>query len=127
MARRDSGGRRSEPAALSMRAGDVVWIDFGIPVGSEPGYKRPAVVVSADLVLDQRPRTVHAVPLTTNVVRNMPTDVAVATVGLDRPSVAQTHLCAVVSVDRIDSEPVGNIGAAALAQVRSILADLLDL
>ena len=28
--------------------GEVWWIDFGEPVGSEPAYLRPALVVSSD-------------------------------------------------------------------------------
>ena len=28
-----------------MIRGEIWWLDFGIPYGSEPGYRRPAVVV----------------------------------------------------------------------------------
>lgn len=28
--------------------GEVWWTDFGRPVGSEPGYERPALIVSSD-------------------------------------------------------------------------------
>ena len=28
--------------------GEVWWIDFGEPVGSEPAYLRPALIVSSD-------------------------------------------------------------------------------
>jgi mRNA interferase MazF len=110
-----------------VRAGDLVRVDFGVPVGSEPGFARPAVVVTADLVLEARPRTVHVVPVTSNVARGLPTEVPVAAPGLDRPSSAQCHLCTVVSVERIVGDLHGNVGTVSLAQVRSVLADLLDL
>ncbi len=110
-----------------MRAGDVVRIDFGVPAGSEPGFVRPAVVVTADLVLRARPRTVHVVPITSNVGRGLPTEVPVLAGGLDLPSVAQCHLCTVVSTERIVEDELGAIGPSALAQVRSLLADLLDI
>jgi mRNA interferase MazF len=29
--------------------GDVFWIDFGVPIGSEPGFRHPAVVVSNNM------------------------------------------------------------------------------
>jgi len=47
--------------------------------------------------------------------------------GLDRPSAAQCHLCTVVSTNRITAADRGTIGAASLAQVRSVLGDLLDI
>jgi mRNA-degrading endonuclease toxin of MazEF toxin-antitoxin module len=110
-----------------MRAGDVFRVDFGVPLGGEPGFARPAVVVTAQLVLAARPRTLHVVPLTGNTTRSLPTEVTVSAAGLDRPSAAQCHLCTVVSAQRIDTDaPLGNIGAAALAEVRAILGELLD-
>ena len=110
-----------------MRAGDVVRVDFGVPAGSEPGFVRPAVVVTADAVLAHRPRTVHVAPVTSNAGRRFPTDVCVSAEGLEMDSVAQCHLCTVISVDRIVEHAYGPIGAVGLAQVRAVLADLLDI
>ncbi|MEX0790499.1 MAG: type II toxin-antitoxin system PemK/MazF family toxin, partial [Actinomycetota bacterium] len=31
-----------------MNRGELWWVDFGEPAGSEPGYRRPAAVVSSD-------------------------------------------------------------------------------
>ncbi|MFN0026786.1 MAG: type II toxin-antitoxin system PemK/MazF family toxin [Acidimicrobiales bacterium] len=110
-----------------MRAGDLVRVDFGVPVGSEPGFPRPAVVVTADAVLAHTPRTFHVVPVTSNVRRSLPTEVVVTASGLDGPSVAQCHLCAVIGVERILDQEYGNIGPAELAQIRAVLGDLLDI
>jgi len=110
-----------------MRAGDLVAVDFGVPAGSEPGFVRPAVVVTADFVLQGRPRTVHVVPVTGNLDRSLPTEVRLDAPGLDKPSAAQCHLCTVVSVERIAAGRHGGVGAEALTQIRSVLADLLDL
>lgn len=110
-----------------MQAGDVAEVDFGEPAGSEPGFVRPAIVVTADLVLEGGPRTIHVVPITSNTSRSLPTEIPVTATGLDRPSAAQCHLCTVVSTNRINSTDRGNIGPAALAQVRSVLGDLLDI
>lgn len=110
-----------------MRAGDVVWVDFGIPAGSEPGFARPAVVVSADLVLAPGPRTIHVVPLTSNVTRSLPTEVVVSTPELDQAWAAQCHLCTVVSTSRLQERAAGNVGAASLSAIRSVLGDLFDI
>ena len=37
-----------------MRAGDVVRCDFGTPARGEPGFVRPAIVVTSDEVLEFR-------------------------------------------------------------------------
>ena len=109
-----------------MLAGDVVSVDFGIPQGSEPGFQRPAVVMTANVVLQQEPRTVHVVPLTTNIGRRLPTEVSVDVDGL-LPSAAQCHLLTVVSSSRIEPPTVGTVGAAVLVQIREVIVDLLDL
>ncbi|MHB8663393.1 MAG: type II toxin-antitoxin system PemK/MazF family toxin [Acidimicrobiales bacterium] len=127
MSRNEPGSRWARRRSATMRAGDVVEVDFGVPAGSEPGFVRPAVVVTAELVLEGRPRTIHVVPITSNTSRSLPTEVSVSATGLDEPSAAQCHLCAVVSMERIVSADGGAIGPAALAQVRSVLGDLLDI
>ncbi len=111
---------------VPVQAGDVVGVDFGVPRGSEPGFVRPAVVVTANLILQARPRTIHVVPVTSNVSRSLPTEIIVSSTGLDHPSVAQCHLCTVVSTERLMDEDRGNIGGAALAAIRAVLGDLLD-
>lgn len=47
-----------------MLRGEVWWVDFGQPFGSEPGFRRPAVVVQADSFNRSRLGTVLLVPLT---------------------------------------------------------------
>lgn len=48
-----------------MRAGDVVQIDFGTPARGEPGFIRPAVVVTSNDVLEFGQAAVVVVPCTT--------------------------------------------------------------
>jgi mRNA interferase MazF len=113
-----------------VRAGDVVWVDFGVPEGSEPGFRRPAIVVTADNVLVSSPRTLRVVPLTSNVDRRLPSEVRLPPIdGLGRASAAHVHNTTLVSRGRIDavSGPITNVGPAVLAQLRSVLADLLDI
>ena len=111
-----------------MRAGDIRRVDFGEPIGSEPGLVRPALLVTSDTVLERNPRTVHVVPITSNVLRALPTDVLLDQTGLPNQSAAQVHLCTVISTTRIiTNNTEGNVGPTALAQIRSVLADLLDI
>ncbi len=47
--------------------GDVCWADMSAPVGSEPGFRRPVVVVQGDAFNRSRIATVVCVPLTSNL------------------------------------------------------------
>ncbi|MDR1114427.1 MAG: type II toxin-antitoxin system PemK/MazF family toxin [Candidatus Margulisbacteria bacterium] len=50
-----------------MMRGEIWWVDFGLPFGSEPGFKRPAVIIQADAFNQSKINTVIIVPLTTNL------------------------------------------------------------
>lgn len=110
------------PRATSpMRSGDVVRCDFGTPARGEPGFIRPAIVVTSDDVLEFRQHAIVVVPCTTTR-RGWLSEVDIGGFG-----VAQSHLPTTVSVDRV-IEPTGaNIGPVALRQVRELIADLLEL
>jgi mRNA interferase MazF len=47
--------------------GEVWWADVPPPVGSEPGFRRPVVVVQGDALNRSRIATVVCVPLTSNL------------------------------------------------------------
>ena len=71
--------------------GDVWWADLGDPSGSEPGFRRPVVVVQCDAFNRSRIATVVCVPLTTNLRwADAPGNVLLqaATTGLPKDSVA---------------------------------------
>lgn len=52
---------------MVIERGEVWWADLGEPDGSEPGYRRPVVVVQSDAFNRSRLRTVIAVVLMTNL------------------------------------------------------------
>jgi mRNA interferase MazF len=111
-----------------LSSGDVVDIDLGAPEGNEAGLRRPAIVVTAQRVLDEGPSVVLVVPLT-STLRGYDAEVVVepdADNGLDGPSAAQCQHLRAVSAGRILAGR-GNVGATALAQVRDTVALLLDL
>ncbi len=51
-----------------MTRGELWWTDFGIPFGSEPGFRRPVLIVQDDAYTQSRFNTVVVVPLTTNLL-----------------------------------------------------------
>lgn len=50
-----------------MVRGEVWWASLPDPLGSEPGFRRPVIVVQADEFNRSRIATVMAIPLTSNV------------------------------------------------------------
>ena len=51
-----------------MIRGELWWADFGMPFGSEPGYKCPVLVIQADSFNNSMINTIIVIPLTTNLL-----------------------------------------------------------
>lgn len=109
-------------------SGDVVDLELGMPEGREAGFRHPAVLVTAQRILDTSPSVVHVVPLTTTI-RRFHSEIVIAPDeinGLDDVSAAQCQHIRAVSPRRLLGVR-GNVGAAVLAQLRDTIAVILDL
>jgi mRNA interferase MazF len=109
--------------------GELWWADLGLPRGSEPGFRRPVVVVSSDAYNRSKIATVVCVTVTSNLaLADAPGNVALATGdgGLDRPSVV--NVTQVVTLDKADlAELIGKLEAAQLRAVEVGLRRVLRL
>ena len=106
-----------------MNFGDVVTVDFGSPIGSEAGFRRPAVVVTSDGFLRYRPTTIYVVPLT-STVRTFPSHIEIAADaanGLLMDSWAVVEQLRAVAVERC-SAPIGNVGPVISHQILDVIA-----
>jgi mRNA interferase MazF len=86
---------------MELARGDVWWADLPDPQGSEPGYRRPLLIVQNDLFNRSRLRTVLVVVLTGNLrLVDAPGNVLVPAKasGLPRDSVA--NVSQVITIDR---------------------------
>jgi mRNA interferase MazF len=52
---------------MVIERGEVWWADLGEPLGAEPGYRRPVIVIQADAFNRSRIETAIAVVLTSNL------------------------------------------------------------
>jgi mRNA interferase MazF len=91
----------------------------------------PAVIVTAQRVLEHSPRVLQVVPLTTTL-RGWTSEVTIpadAGSGLAATSAAQCQHVRAISIDRVveGADKPGNVGAIVLHQIRETLATLLDL
>jgi mRNA interferase MazF len=108
-------------------SGDIVDLDLGPPEGREAGFRHPAVVVTAQRILDGSPSVIQVVPLT-STLRRFHSEIVLDPDdenGLTGQSAAQCQHIRSVSPRRI-REVRGNAGTAALAQIRETIAVLLD-
>jgi mRNA interferase MazF len=86
---------------VGARRGEAWWVDLPAPTGSEPAYRRPAVVISDDRFNASRLNTITVVAVTSNLARaKNPGNVLLnhTACGLDRPSVV--NVTQVLTLDR---------------------------
>ena len=108
-------------------SGDIVNLDLGRPEGREAGYLHPAVVVTAQRILDVAPTVIQVVPLT-STLRGLHTEIVLEpdpTNGLEQPSAAQCQHVRAVSPARV-VDTLGNVGPLALTQIRETIAVIID-
>jgi len=101
--------------------GDVCWVDLGSPSGSQPGYRRPVVVVQSDAFNRSRIGTVVCVPLTSNLRwADAPGNVPLTAdlTGLPKDSVANVSQPVTLARDTL-TDPVGKVPDAKLQLVLS--------
>jgi mRNA interferase MazF len=103
--------------------GDIFWVDFDIPDGSGPGYRRPCVVIQNNLFNMSKINTVMVCIITSNLNLTMaPGNVLLkkSEGGLPKDSVVN-----VSQVMTLDKSGLGEkIGALGKARVKEILAGI---
>jgi len=107
--------------------GDVWWAELASPRGSEPGFRRPVVVVQGDSFNQSAIRTVVCVALTSNLKwAGSPGNVRLTAraTGLPRESVA--NVTQVVTLDREElTERTGRLTSPKLALLMAGLDTVL--
>src|SRR3546814_6795690 len=101
--------------------GEIWWADLGDPVGSEPGYRRPVLVVQCDRFNNSRIATVVCVTLTSNLrLANATGNVRLTArhTNLEKDSVA--NVSQLVTIDQpLLTDCVGHISRRALEDRKS--------
>jgi mRNA interferase MazF len=102
-----------------VQRGEIWWADLAEPRGSEPGFRRPLLIVQANAFNRSRLATTIGVALTSNLALvDAPGNVLVPkkASGLSRDSVA--NVSQVVTVDReVLTERIGTVSAELMRAV----------
>jgi mRNA interferase MazF len=112
-----------------MKRGQIWWTNLGPPRGSEPGYRRPAVIVSANEFNASAVQTVIVVFLTTNAARAKdPGNVWLTAKQTGLPQNCTLNVTQISTVDRrILYEFVGHLPDVVMARVDDGLRLVLGL
>jgi mRNA interferase MazF len=112
-----------------MKRGEIWWADLPAPVASEPGYRRPLIVVQIDEFNQSRINTVVVVVLTTNLqLAEAPGNVLLTAgqTGLPKDSVA--NVSQVLTVDKFFlTEKAGKVRKSDLQKIESGLRLVMGL
>ena len=108
---------------MVIQQGEIYWVELGEPVGSEPGYRHPHVVVQNNIFNQSRINTVVVCALTSNLKRaeapgNVLLDAGEA--NLPKPSVVNVSQIFTVDKSQLDEF----IGALSAARIRQIVAGI---
>ena len=108
------------------RRAEIWLVDFGTPIGHEQGFRRPAVVVSADRMNASRAGLVIVVPVT-RTRRGLPSHIELDPGdGLRETSYAKAEDVKSVSVQRLVHR-LGQVPADRMQRLSSVLRLLMEL
>ena len=84
-----------------MERGEIWWASLNSPKGSEPGFRRPVLIVQSDAFNRSRIRTVIAVVVTSNLhLANAPGNVKLSTKQSQLPKPSVVNVSQVVTLDK---------------------------
>lgn len=114
---------------MVVHRGEIWWADLGEPDGSEPGFRRPVMIVQSDAFNQSRLRTVIAVVLTANLkLVDAPGNVLVPAKasGLSKDSVANVTQVITLDMDFL-TENAGRVRGRLLKDIDNGLRLVLGL
>ena len=86
---------------MVIERGEIWWAELDEAAGSEPGYRRPVLVVQSDAFNRSRLRTVIAVVLTSNLrLVDAPGNVLIAAKASGLPKDSVANVSQLITVDR---------------------------
>ena len=105
---------------MTVKQGDIFWIDLDDPKGSEPGYRHPHVVIQNNIFNKSRINTVVVCALTSNLNRaTAPGNVLLKKGETNLPKDSVANISQVLTVNK--SDLIEKIGSLSLSRIKQIL------
>lgn len=104
---------------MTIKQGDIFWVDLGISKASEPGYKHPHVVIQNNVFNVSKINTVVVCALTSNVRRAAaPGNVLLKKGEANLPKDTVVNISQIITVDKSDLiEKIGSLSPSKMKQV----------
>ncbi len=104
---------------MSVKQGDIFWVELGPPRGSEPAYRHPCVVIQNNLFNQSKINTIVVCVLTSNLKRgNAPGNVLLrkGEGGLKKESVV--NISQMITINKTDlAEKIGSLSPTRTSEV----------
>jgi mRNA interferase MazF len=99
--------------------GDIYWVELDEPIGSEPGYRHPHVIVQNNLFNRSNIKTVLVCPLTSNIKRaTAPGNVLLQKNESSLPKQSVVNVSQVFTVDKSQlDEYVGTLSLKRMGEI----------
>ena len=112
-----------------MQRGEIWWADLAEPRGSEPGFRRPVLVVQSQAFNDSRIQTVIVVAITSNAALGAaPGNVRLSRRSSRLPRKSVVNVSQVMTLDRdFLSERISRLSSPTMADVERGLRLVLSL
>jgi len=104
---------------LTIKQGDIYWINLVAPKGSEPGYRHPHVVIQNNIFNLSRINTIVVCALTSNLKRAAaPGNVLLKKGEGNLPKDSVVNISQVITVNKSDlTEKIGSLSPAKLKEI----------
>ena len=108
---------------MVINQGEIYWVELEEPVGSEPGYRHPHVVIQNNLFNQSRINTVVVCALTSNLKRaQTPGNVLLEKDEANIPKQSVVNITQIFTVDK--TQLYEFIGTVSKKRIRQILAGI---
>ena len=112
---------------MPVRRGDIYWVDFGTPKGSEQGGRRPALIIQNDTGNISSPTTIiAAITSKKKVSYTFHVDVSALESGLPQDSTILLEQLLTINKSRLTNR-IGNLSSAKMLEVDRALKESLGL
>ena len=112
-----------------MKRGEIWWASLGEPVASEPGYRRPVLIVQSDEFNESAIRTVICAAISSNLnIASAPGNVQISSrsSGLPKPSVV--NVSQIITVDKsVLTDRVKSLDVQSMNQIEDGIRMVLKL
>jgi mRNA interferase MazF len=112
-----------------MIRGEIWWVDLGIPFGSEPGFKRPVLIVQDDSFNESNINTIIVVSITSNLnLAEAPGNVLLSKKDSNLSKESVVNVSQIVTLDRERFlDKVGKLKSSKMADVEEGLKLVIGL